>query len=89
MIQKRKGKKKSKTHKFISIYTQVKNNFAYKQIRDFKKSSFSIFDDVLSLEVKTLSFICQGKPFQILHIRNFKRLISFNQRCSLHIKTFG
>ena len=25
-----------------------------------------IFDDVLSLEVKTLSFICLGKLFQIL-----------------------
>ena len=30
----------------------------------------SIFDDVLSLEVKTLSLICLGKLFQILTPEN-------------------
>ena len=48
------------------MFTQVNNGFAYKQERDLKKQSFSIFDDVLSLKVKTLSLVRLGKLFQIL-----------------------
>ena len=48
------------------MFTQVNNDFAYKQVYLISKSEPSIFDDVLSLEVKTLSLICHGNLFQIL-----------------------
>ena len=64
----KKAKGKKFTHRDIGLLFNIhtSNGFACKRVEDCKKKSFSIFNDVLPLEVKTLSLVCLGKLFQIL-----------------------